>query len=306
MPTIPQTELHRVYLAERWGDTMVVIPRGDAVGFSVTAVNVEIATIKGLAETGTTRHLVVDLAGGNYFGSIVLGALIELGTIVRDRGGRIALCGASNDMLDVLRLMKLDRMWEIFPDREQALRKIAAIPMSERLWARRRSLLWLATIAIVAGVIAFLPEPQYGRSQYRELAELWQEVESRRGQAGVEEWARLEHKCRNRLERIVSELKAIGDRRALVGAEPFVLYAARDYWLPSMRRGGNHEETEEYRQLVIYNFRCAEARLAKRPLPYRALADDGVIPAAHDGPPPPSIRVPTFTGSDTGFAPVEK
>lgn len=267
MPPIAQTRLHRVYLAERWGDTLVVFPRGDAAGFTVSAVNTEMASIMSLAETGGTKHLIIDLSGGNYFGSVVLGALIQLGTAVRSRGGRIALCGASADMQDILRLMKLDQMWEMFADRSAALRNVATIPLNEQLWAQRRKFAWLATIVICALLYWYLPRPKYGRAEYEVANELWSEVQSKFDMAGEDEWNRLKTKCDNRLKPIIEKLEAADKRRLLYDAEPFVLSAIRDYWPAVMNRRADPNVVEAAERLVQHFLRCAEAELENRPLP---------------------------------------
>lgn len=267
MPVIPQTRLHRVYLAERWGDTLVVLPRGDAAGFSVSAVNTEMASIMTLVETGTTKHLVVDLGGGNYFGSVVLGAIIQLGNAVRAKGGRIALCGASTDMQDILRLMKLDQMWEMFADRSAALRTIATIPFKEQLWAQRRKFTWLAVIATCALLYWFLPRPHYGGDDYLIANEIWREVKSRYDLAGEDEWSRLQTKCENRLNPIIEKLEQADKRRLLLDAEPYVLSAIRDYLPSVMNRHTDPQVAESGKRMVEYFLRCAEAKLENRPLP---------------------------------------
>ncbi|MBI1345902.1 STAS domain-containing protein [bacterium] len=267
MPVIPQTRLHRVYLVERWGDTLVVVPKGDAAGFSVSSVNTEMASIMGLAESGLTKHLVVDLKSGNYFGSVVLGALIQLGNTVRARGGRIALCGASTDMQDILRLMKLDQMWEMFADRGAALRAIAKIPVREQLWAQRRKFAWLITLTACWLLYWYLPRPKAGREYYETTNELWREVLTKYDMAGEDEWSRLKKKCENRLTPIIADLEKADKRRVLKDAEPFVLTAIRDYWPSTMERRENPKIADNSKRMVQYFLRCAEARLENRPLP---------------------------------------
>jgi|GEM_PF-2061165 len=285
MPAIPQTRLHRVYLAERWGDTLLVLPRGDAAGFSVAAVNTEMASIMTLAEAGTTKHLVIDLAGGNYFGSVVLGALIQLGSAVRARGGRIALCGASADMRDILQLMKLDQMWEMFADRGSALRSIAKIPLNEQLWAQRRKFAWLAVIATCALLYWFLPRSRYGREDYEVANELWREVQSKYELAGEDEWSRLQTKCDNRLKPIIEKLETADKRRQLYDAEPYVLSAIRDYLPSVMNRRTDPQVAAAGKRMVQYFLRCAEAKLEGRPLP----ATVGVFPTGET----PTTTLPT-------------
>ncbi len=284
MPELAQTRLHKVYLAERWGDTLVVIPQGDAMGFSVTAVTGEMSVIKGLAESEETKHLLVDLSRGNYFGSIVLGALISLGTLVRGRGGRIALCGASKDMQDVLRLMKLEQMWELFPDRAAAMRAVSRIPVSQKLWSQRKVFMALAAIAAVVAAFMLMPRPQYGRAQYEEVHKLWLEVESRRNSAGIDEWSRLQRKCENRIEEMVENLERRNRERGSRGLESFVIFAGRDHLLPSLQRSVTGDTLEYHRQMVQFYLRCCQATLEGRPIPQSTILQTRIT--THATPPP--------------------
>ncbi|MDX1969485.1 MAG: STAS domain-containing protein [Planctomycetaceae bacterium] len=299
MPELAETRLHKVYQAERWGDTLVVVPLGDAMGFSVTSVNSEMSVIKGLAESRATKHLIVDLSRGNYFGSIVLGALISLGTAVRDQGGRIALSGASKDMQDVLRLMKLDRMWEMFPDRASAMRTISKVPVTEKLWSQRRVFMVAAVIAAAAAAFLLMPQPQYGRAEYEELIALWQEVESRRNQAGIDEWSRLQRKCQNRIEEMVRVLEQRNRQRGSKGMESFVIFAGRDHLLPSLERSASGTTLEYHRHMVQFYLRCCQAELEGRPVPQGAaqgaaiFSPDVAPPAALPAAAPPAMPTPT-------------
>ncbi len=284
MPVVQATRRHQIYLVERWGDTLVVGPRGDAAGFSLQVVNQEMATVLGVIEASDTKHLVIDLSRANYFGSVVLGALIQMGNAVRQRGGRVAMCGASSDMQDVLRLMKLDQMWEPYRDLRAALGKVAKIPVREQLWGQRKLLGSLALILAAIGGYLLLPTPKYAKDEYAVVKALWTEVLDRRAMAGEDEWERLAKKCRNRVEPIVKRLDAYNRRRGSKGAEPFVIYAARDHLLPALNRGIPTSEWDYHRELGLYFLRCAEAALENRPIPYSYdMLTKGPNPAADGG-----------------------
>lgn len=265
----PATTLHQVYLVEQLGDTLVVIPRGDAAGFSTAAVNTEMQVILTLVESGATQHLVIDLSVGNYLGSVVLGALVQLGNKVKNRGGRIAMAAPSNDMQDILRLMKLDQMWEMFHSRSAAIRSIARVPLKDRLWARRR---WLSAVgAIGVGVLLYryMPRPRYGRAEYRVVNQLWQELEQQRSSATQADWLALHESTREKLKPIIADLEARSKARNLRDAEPFVLYIARDYWASTLNRYTSDDDHSSGRKLIQFYLRCAEAALEGRPLPVR-------------------------------------
>ena len=72
-------------------------------------------------EARGVRKLLVDLGGTEYFGSAMIGAIFELRRPVVQNGGRAALCNASPQMHEVLRVLKIDSEWPYFETREAAL-----------------------------------------------------------------------------------------------------------------------------------------------------------------------------------------
>lgn len=227
MPATEKLRDHRVLEVDLFGDTLVVIPAGDAVGFGLNVVNNEVAKVLEVAKSSRIKHLVIDLGRANYFGSVMIGEFMRLGVAVRERGGRIALCGASADMQDVLRIMKLDSMWEIFPRQDDAIRGIARVPFREHLWRKRR---WFAAAGLIAAGIALyilIPRPQYDRIYYPEVKKIWMEIgELQRRQASDTEWEIFSSKSQEKLVPIVARLEryASADRVAA----RFLLYVARD------------------------------------------------------------------------------
>ncbi|HUE15706.1 MAG TPA: STAS domain-containing protein [Planctomycetaceae bacterium] len=125
MGRLPQTQFHKVFLAEQEGNTLVVAPRGDAVGFRDTDVASELKTVLELAGSPGIINLVVDLASSDYFGSTMIGAINQLGSEFRYIGGRVALCNVSPQMNDMLEIMHLKELWMVFDTRKIALRAMS-------------------------------------------------------------------------------------------------------------------------------------------------------------------------------------
>jgi anti-anti-sigma factor len=227
MPATEKLRDHRVLEVDLFGDTLVVIPAGDAVGFGLNVVNNEVAKVLEVAKSSRVKHLIIDLGRANYFGSVMIGEFMRLGVAVRERGGRIALSGASADMQDVLRIMKLDTMWEVFPRQEDAVRAIARVPFREHLWRKRG---WFAAAGLIAAGVALyilIPRPQYDRIYYPDVKKIWTEIgELQRRQASDTEWDIFASKSQEKLIPIVARLEryASADRVAA----RFLLYVARD------------------------------------------------------------------------------
>jgi anti-anti-sigma factor len=69
-------------------------------------------------------NIVIDLARGDYLGTAMLGAVVKLWKRVSQRGGRLALCNVSDNVMQVLRSTKLNAIWPIYSTRDQALAAI--------------------------------------------------------------------------------------------------------------------------------------------------------------------------------------
>jgi anti-anti-sigma factor len=127
MGRLQQTQFHKVFLAEQEGSTLVVTPRGDAIGFRDSDVAGELKTVLDLAGTPGIINLVVDLGSSDYFGSTMIGAINQLGSQFRYIGGRVALCNLSPQMNDMLEIMHLKELWMIFDTRKIALRAMSKV-----------------------------------------------------------------------------------------------------------------------------------------------------------------------------------
>jgi anti-anti-sigma factor len=122
MGRLEQTQFHKVFLAEVEGRTLVVTPRGDSIGFRDSDVANELNTLLSLVGTPGIVNLVIDLSSAEYFGSTMIGAINQLGVRFREIGGKIALCGLSPQMSDMLDIMHLSDVWMKFDTRKIALR----------------------------------------------------------------------------------------------------------------------------------------------------------------------------------------
>ena len=145
---------HTVLPCEARGDTLVMTPGGDLAGYSRQEFAAELARVKELlgrrpqaarprpagapknakavAPPRAFQNLIVDLSNSAYFGSEMIGHLVDLRKSVRE-DGVMALSGLSSDMDAGLRVMKLDQMWMTFDTREEAVRALASEPLGSRL-----------------------------------------------------------------------------------------------------------------------------------------------------------------------------
>jgi anti-sigma B factor antagonist len=70
------------------------------------------------------RHykIVTDLSGTEFMSSAGMRALLKARLEVQDRNGELRLAGASDYLLDSLKLVGLDKLFHIFPTRQDALK----------------------------------------------------------------------------------------------------------------------------------------------------------------------------------------
>jgi anti-anti-sigma factor len=65
--------------------------------------------------------LVIDLGPTHHLGSKAVSVLVEAWRAIRARKGRVVFCGLNPYSREVLRTMQLDRHWEIYPSRDEAV-----------------------------------------------------------------------------------------------------------------------------------------------------------------------------------------
>jgi anti-anti-sigma factor len=124
---LDRAKFHKVFPIELHGNTLIVLPQGDAVSFRDSDVSGELSTVLEILNHLGPTNLLMDLAGNNYFGSTIIGAMNNMGEKVREAGGRVAICDASPQMLDVLRIMKLDQLWMNFDTRKIAIKALGKV-----------------------------------------------------------------------------------------------------------------------------------------------------------------------------------
>lgn len=81
----------------------------------------ELKTTIQAAQDAGSRKFVLDCSATDYIDSSGLGALVTIARRVREAGGQIRLAGLNDDLRSLFELTKLDTLFAIYPDREQAL-----------------------------------------------------------------------------------------------------------------------------------------------------------------------------------------
>jgi anti-sigma B factor antagonist len=67
-------------------------------------------------------RLLIDLSTVSFFGSSFIEVLFRVWNRVQQQaGGRFALCGLTPNCAEVIEVTNLDRLWEIYPNRDAAM-----------------------------------------------------------------------------------------------------------------------------------------------------------------------------------------
>lgn len=256
-------DLNRMYPMTIKGDTLIVTPAGDAAGFSPATMRSENRELDALINMPGVRHLVIDLTHSNYYGSIVIGELVALGQAFHRRGGRIALAGPSADMREVLRIMKLDLMWEIYDSLGMALQAIAEISWQEKFWDWRFAWGPLVALLLVGLLWLLYPRPDVNPWAYEELAELYEDaVQHLQTGEREQEWERTRQRLLKRLAPVSDQL----ERRAAYDLTSRDLYVAARISLPSALDLAMDPQKQPTRDF-LWNLACANYRMRGELIP---------------------------------------
>jgi len=77
-----------------------------------------------LIEASDSINLIIDFSNVQFLTSAVLGLLIRVSKKVYESEGQLRLCAIDNKILEIFRITRLDRVFDIHEDRYEALRSL--------------------------------------------------------------------------------------------------------------------------------------------------------------------------------------
>jgi anti-anti-sigma regulatory factor len=119
---------HKVFQVERQQATLIVIPTRDSLDVLESDLRREIDSLHKMMETPGVLNVVVDVGNAPHYGSLIIGAIMALCKKAHDRGGSASFCNASDGMLDMLQIMKIDSVMPYFVTRREALEAAGKLP----------------------------------------------------------------------------------------------------------------------------------------------------------------------------------
>jgi anti-sigma B factor antagonist len=98
------------------GDILTIILRGDLDSTSAPEFDRQ---IQGHLDAGRSK-IIIDCRNMGYISSLGIASLVGLQTKLRRRGGEVKLAAMFGRAMDVMRLVRLDKMFDIYGDLEFA------------------------------------------------------------------------------------------------------------------------------------------------------------------------------------------
>jgi len=105
----------------RSGTTLVIMPAGRLSAESAPAFQERVLTLIDAGEPS----VLLDLAQLDYISSAGLRSLLIAAKRVQALDGRFALCALTENVGHVFRMSGFDAIFDVFPDRDTALRSLA-------------------------------------------------------------------------------------------------------------------------------------------------------------------------------------
>lgn len=114
-----------IFAVERLGNTLILTPQMDLGELHFWEIEEKGRDLVRMLADPSIRVIVMDFANTGYFGSSALGLLTRLWRMMRDRGGKMALCNVSTNELEILDVVGLGGLWPVYPSREEAVEAVA-------------------------------------------------------------------------------------------------------------------------------------------------------------------------------------
>ena len=228
---------NKIFPVEAFGDTLIVLPKGDKAGFGQADFRVESARVTAALKDPRFRNLLVDFSLTNYVGGDVVEEVERWAVAVREDGGRVAACDVSDDMAHGLKVSPGPE-WTVYETRETALKSVAKETPGQKFTRWVPTLLTALAVLLVLGFGVWLltgPARAEERTRYRELDRIWKDYAGLRGQyADPREWARRTPELTERLDAEIALIEQLPPSEHV--ARPVLLNVARDRMRPILLR----------------------------------------------------------------------
>lgn len=77
-----------------------------------------------LVESKQSINLVLDFSNVEFLSSSALGLLIRVSKKIYESNGQLRLCGIADSIMQIFKITRLDKIFQIYPDRQDALESL--------------------------------------------------------------------------------------------------------------------------------------------------------------------------------------
>jgi anti-sigma B factor antagonist len=110
---------------QRSGDIAIIVPANEVETMQWELIEQAAEIVLAPLKKQPAAGVIVDLSKVSFFGSVFLSLLLRCHKLIKQQGGEMVLCGASDRARELLRLTALDTIWAIYDTREQAMEALA-------------------------------------------------------------------------------------------------------------------------------------------------------------------------------------
>ena len=118
------TTFRDLFLVEHKKNVLILTPKGDSAGFHDRDVEEQAKKLLEQIADPKVKHILVDFAQANYFGSLIIGLVIRLESTISEKGGQLALAAVSEQMEHTLSAMNLSDKLPSYASRKLALKAL--------------------------------------------------------------------------------------------------------------------------------------------------------------------------------------
>lgn len=114
----------KVFKVERHGNTLIVLPQGPALHFQHNEVHLESNALYRALDGAGMLHVIIDLQDVDYVDSVIISSILRCLTKCKQRRGKSVFCNASENMAELLKCIRLGKLWPSYDTREEALQAV--------------------------------------------------------------------------------------------------------------------------------------------------------------------------------------
>lgn len=115
-----------VLIIEQHGDFLVIAVSRLIMGLDHSSGEILAGMILNRIKEIEVPLVIFDLAGVELFDSMFLSVLLRCWKSSVTRGGMMVICGAGERARELLKIVKLDLLWPIYEDRDEAMAALSS------------------------------------------------------------------------------------------------------------------------------------------------------------------------------------